>query len=372
MIAKTGEKLRWHWAHEAADSPEAQRCEARFAPMSDWHWEWQQLFPGWQEKFEKNAETGEVRRADVYVPSGVIVEFQRSALKDDLIEAREVFWTRGDRWLIWVLDGATRADAYKYGWSSDRVIALTDNKGVITVGGQSFSREGFAAWLSSVHPSHLGRMRDAARKQAKAGLEELVEYARRTYAEAQEMREAGEKIMNERQERLASAEAALSVREQAAAAMEAELAAKGVHDVESYTRWRDQVTATAEARKAEAEAAVAEAQAFAEQVMQAATARAAELDIRGAELDAIDPAERDRLRTEITELSLSADEYHEKNARAHDRWELARLLAGQADGEVARLAQFRGIPLALAEQAVEAGRAVLRQATGIPPAGAAS
>ncbi|MGI4796978.1 MAG: hypothetical protein ACRYG8_23585 [Janthinobacterium lividum] len=57
------------------------------------------------------ASGGEIHRADVKTPTGVVVEFQHSAMTDAERQAREAFYGN----LVWVIDGrrfANRFDIY--------------------------------------------------------------------------------------------------------------------------------------------------------------------------------------------------------------------------------------------------------------------
>jgi len=95
MIAKTGDVVIWHWAHQAA-SP---HCAT--AAETEWHLRWKALGPpGSQERVVGS------RRADVLAPPGFAVEFQRSALTAAEVAAREADW-HGH--LVWVFDAR---DAY--------------------------------------------------------------------------------------------------------------------------------------------------------------------------------------------------------------------------------------------------------------------
>src|SRR5690242_6562078 len=78
MIAKTGTVVVWHWAHEqrAPDCP--------YAGESAWHLAWKARgLDGTQEVWHHDLK----RRADVYSPAGIAVEFQHSRLsRVDVIE----------------------------------------------------------------------------------------------------------------------------------------------------------------------------------------------------------------------------------------------------------------------------------------------
>lgn len=71
--------------------------------MTEWHREWQQLFPdGTQEKYEKSSD-GSYRRADVLI-GNYVVEFQHSYITDEEVIARSNFYMNAGKQIIWVFD----------------------------------------------------------------------------------------------------------------------------------------------------------------------------------------------------------------------------------------------------------------------------
>jgi competence protein CoiA len=89
VIAKCGPINAWHWAHRAAD------CDSWAEPDTQWHVDWQEMFP---------ADCCEVpigdHRADVRSPFGLVIEFQHSALSVDEIGERERHYGE----MLWVFD----------------------------------------------------------------------------------------------------------------------------------------------------------------------------------------------------------------------------------------------------------------------------
>lgn len=77
LVAKCGSIVSWHWAHQSG----------RYCPSSgetEWHLAWKNQFPDdWIERPYGS------RRADVFLPSGEVVEFQRKGLDPQTIAARE-------------------------------------------------------------------------------------------------------------------------------------------------------------------------------------------------------------------------------------------------------------------------------------------
>ena len=113
MIAKTGDVVAWHWAHQV-DSP---GCPA--AGETAWHLCWKQLGPpGSQERAVGN------RRADVLAPGRFAVEFQRSPLTAAEVTARESDWARR---LVWVFD-ATDAVYVQTGGRAAQALRHVTNK----------------------------------------------------------------------------------------------------------------------------------------------------------------------------------------------------------------------------------------------------
>lgn len=98
MIAKTGDVVIHHWAHET-DQP---HCRA--SAEGPWHLAWKSLgAEGTQEVAIGN------RRADVLAPGGFAVEFQKSPMSPAEVQAREADWKHH---LVWIFDAR---DAYAEG-----------------------------------------------------------------------------------------------------------------------------------------------------------------------------------------------------------------------------------------------------------------
>jgi hypothetical protein len=96
MIAKTGDVLIWHWAHESIPD------DCALATEGEWHRSWKALaLDGTQEVVVGN------RRADVLAPGGYAVEFQSSPLTQEEVEEREHDWAEK---LVWVFDAREAYD----------------------------------------------------------------------------------------------------------------------------------------------------------------------------------------------------------------------------------------------------------------------
>lgn len=113
VLAKCGEVKVWHWAHKSTRS-----CDPWWEPETQWHRAWKNLFPvEWQE-VPMRSEDGELHIADVRAPSGLVLEFQQSAIKPEERRAREAFYGN----MLWLVDGtrlkrdAPRVDKEVGGW----------------------------------------------------------------------------------------------------------------------------------------------------------------------------------------------------------------------------------------------------------------
>ena len=96
VVAKCGDKKVWHWAHKSK-----QMCDHWWENETQWHRDWKNCFPEeWQEVVHF-AEDGEKHIADVKTPSGLVIEFQHSAIKPDEQRSRELFYRK----MIWIVDG---------------------------------------------------------------------------------------------------------------------------------------------------------------------------------------------------------------------------------------------------------------------------
>ncbi|MEQ1935327.1 MAG: hypothetical protein ABL962_15820 [Fimbriimonadaceae bacterium] len=99
MVAKCGKIRTHHWAHLGSPS-----CDPWWENESEWHRAWKGHFPEeWQEVIHE-AEQGEKHIADVKTAREWVIEFQRSPIKPEERDSREVFYKK----LIWVVDGTRR------------------------------------------------------------------------------------------------------------------------------------------------------------------------------------------------------------------------------------------------------------------------
>ncbi|MYK68074.1 MAG: CoiA-like domain protein, partial [Gammaproteobacteria bacterium] len=87
MIAKCGPRVIHHWAHKAR-----RNCDPWWENETAWHREWKNHFPEECREVSHTAPDGEVHRADIKTPTGIVIEVQHSPMSDDERETRESFY----------------------------------------------------------------------------------------------------------------------------------------------------------------------------------------------------------------------------------------------------------------------------------------
>ncbi|HSH86909.1 MAG TPA: hypothetical protein VK958_06620 [Methylophilus sp.] len=95
-IAKCGPRIMHHWAHYRIRD-----CDPWWENETPWHREWKSKFPIDCREVCHTAENGEIHRADIKTPTGIVIEVQHSAISDCERVAREEFYQN----LVWVVDG---------------------------------------------------------------------------------------------------------------------------------------------------------------------------------------------------------------------------------------------------------------------------
>ncbi|MEP3344912.1 MAG: competence protein CoiA family protein [Litoreibacter sp.] len=99
MLARCGAKKVWHWAHKGR-----RHCDHWWENETQWHRDWKNRFEtDWQEVPARD-EMGELHIADIKTPSGLVIEFQHSAIKPDEVVKRTNFYGQ----VIWIIDGTRR------------------------------------------------------------------------------------------------------------------------------------------------------------------------------------------------------------------------------------------------------------------------
>ncbi|HYG27696.1 MAG TPA: hypothetical protein VD906_12400 [Caulobacteraceae bacterium] len=97
MLAKCGPRVIAHWAHWGR-----RQCDPWWENETSWHRGWKALFPqDWVEVLHTAAD-GEVHRADIKTPRGIVIEVQHSAMSDAERMSRETFYGN----MIWIVDGS--------------------------------------------------------------------------------------------------------------------------------------------------------------------------------------------------------------------------------------------------------------------------
>lgn len=95
-IAKCGKRVLHHWAHAGRLD-----CDPWWENETEWHRAWKNLFPQECREVSHIAPDGEIHRADIKTPTGIVIEVQHSTMTDTERQARETFYGN----LIWIIDG---------------------------------------------------------------------------------------------------------------------------------------------------------------------------------------------------------------------------------------------------------------------------
>lgn len=96
MVAKCGPRVIHHWAHAGR-----RNCDPWWENETEWHRHWKNRFPEECREVSHTAPDGEIHRADIKTPTGIIIEVQHSAITDAERLARESFYGN----LVWIIDG---------------------------------------------------------------------------------------------------------------------------------------------------------------------------------------------------------------------------------------------------------------------------
>lgn len=101
VLAKCGELVTWHWAHQAQVE-----CDSFGEPETEWHREWKRAFESLGYTVERVFQgDGETHRADVYDSvRRRVVELQHSALDARAVWARIWFYRQYAGGLVWLFD----------------------------------------------------------------------------------------------------------------------------------------------------------------------------------------------------------------------------------------------------------------------------
>jgi competence protein CoiA len=102
-IAKCGPRIVHHWAHHRP-----QDCDPWWENETPWHRAWKNLFPIECREVLHTADDGEIHRADIKTPTGIVIEVQHSTMTDLERHSREKFYGN----LAWVVDGSGFRDNF--------------------------------------------------------------------------------------------------------------------------------------------------------------------------------------------------------------------------------------------------------------------
>jgi hypothetical protein len=102
-IAKCGPRVLHHWAHAGR-----RNCDPWWESETEWHRAWKNHFPEDCREVSHTASDGEIHRADIKTPTGIIIEVQHSAMTDLERQSREAFYAN----LVWVIDGRSFRDNF--------------------------------------------------------------------------------------------------------------------------------------------------------------------------------------------------------------------------------------------------------------------
>lgn len=103
VIAKCGAKNIWHWAHVKSGD-----CDAWSEPETQWHRDWKDKF-GTEYSEIRIIKNNVYHIADVLNNTGIVFEFQNSAISSEIIKAREEFY--GSK-MIWLINGISFKDNF--------------------------------------------------------------------------------------------------------------------------------------------------------------------------------------------------------------------------------------------------------------------
>ncbi|MGA9598668.1 MAG: CoiA-like domain protein [Methylocystis sp.] len=97
MIAKCGPRITHHWAHFGR-----RNCDPWWENETAWHRDWKNLFPEHCREICHTAPDGEIHRADIKTPTGIVIEVQHSSITDAERLSRESFYKN----IVWIIDGS--------------------------------------------------------------------------------------------------------------------------------------------------------------------------------------------------------------------------------------------------------------------------
>lgn len=106
MIAKCGSYVLHHWAHAAN-----RNCDPWWENETQWHRDWKSNFPEYCREVSHRSLEGEIHRADIKTPTGIVIEIQHSTMSEHEMSSREKFYQN----LVWILDGRGFSENFTLG-----------------------------------------------------------------------------------------------------------------------------------------------------------------------------------------------------------------------------------------------------------------
>ena len=106
MVAKCGPRVMHHWAHFSRRD-----CDPWWENETPWHREWKEEFPEQCREVSHVDATGEIHRADIKTPTGIVIEVQHSTMPERERDSRELFYQN----LVWILDGRSFRNNFHLG-----------------------------------------------------------------------------------------------------------------------------------------------------------------------------------------------------------------------------------------------------------------
>lgn len=97
-VARCGPRVIDHWAHAPGCS-----CDPWWENETPWHRAWKDLFPEECREICRIADGGEIHRADLITPTGIVIEVQNSPMADGERVSRERFYKN----MVWIVNGAS-------------------------------------------------------------------------------------------------------------------------------------------------------------------------------------------------------------------------------------------------------------------------
>lgn len=106
MVPKCGSRVVHHWAHASRRD-----CDPWWENETNWHRQWKNYFPKECREVSHTALNGEIHRADIKTPTGIVIEVQHWLMTDEERESREAFYKN----LLWILDGSSFTSRFHLG-----------------------------------------------------------------------------------------------------------------------------------------------------------------------------------------------------------------------------------------------------------------